>query len=286
MTVVQDYGEIRMEGLRISIEIFHSTYNVTKFSSGFHQHPFYELSVMTNGTVAYKLGQTESIISASDGKFIMIPPFTRHCRNTLDAPSNIAGFQLRIAASNEDAKRRIEALPGCLQSLNYRLESISETAPFIRKLLRELMRKRPFWQMKAGLLMQEYLCNIFRRHLDLLSSNSKTVSDADTHHEYIALLADRFIEENIGHQISVGDIAAHCSLSPRHLNRIYREIRGVPIGRAIINARIDSARQMLVKNDRLVKDISEQLGFSSVTYFCRIFRQITGFTPDEYRDKR
>ena len=35
--------------------------------------------------------------------------------------------------------------------------------------------------------------------------------------------------------------------------------------------------------DPTLEEISERCGFSSISYFCRIFKETTGMTPGEFR---
>jgi len=53
----------------------------------------------------------------------------------------------------------------------------------------------------------------------------------------------------------------------------------------IINTkRIECAKSMLVNKPQvLIIEVSEACGFSSQHYFCRVFKNLTGISPNEYR---
>jgi AraC-like DNA-binding protein len=51
----------------------------------------------------------------------------------------------------------------------------------------------------------------------------------------------------------------------------------------ILATRIVLAKEMLQKTDLTVGEISERCGFSSISYFCRVFKQDTGRTPLGFR---
>ena len=286
MQVVQQHGTLRMEGLEIIIEIFHHTYNPEIFDSAIHHHPFYELSLMTHGSTAYYIGDAVSTISAERGDMIMIPPYIEHRRLTVLAPANIFGFQMQINVVDPALKPALRQLPSELVRRAYLFDAVPETRRFLRQLYRELLRPKPFWQMRAALLIHEFLVRFFRAGLSRFGVGSKSDYSGQSHQEYLVLLADRYLEENIGRPVQLDDLAKHCGMSKRHLNRIYTATRGVSLGRSIIAGKIDYARRLLMRNDRLIKDIAVDLGFSSVSYFCRQFRQVTGMTPDLYRSKR
>ena len=46
--------------------------------------------------------------------------------------------------------------------------------------------------------------------------------------------------------------------------------------------KIDAARRMIREGQLNITQISSQLGFSSVHYFSRRFKALTGMTPSEY----
>jgi AraC-like DNA-binding protein len=43
------------------------------------------------------------------------------------------------------------------------------------------------------------------------------------------------------------------------------------------------ARELLLTTDQSIKEISFQLGFDSIYYFSRFFKQKTGMSPSEFR---
>ena len=44
------------------------------------------------------------------------------------------------------------------------------------------------------------------------------------------------------------------------------------------------AKEMLMRGNLSVKEISEALGYSSVGYFDRVFKSETGYTPKQFRN--
>ncbi|MNI97236.1 DNA-binding transcriptional regulator AraC [compost metagenome] len=48
---------------------------------------------------------------------------------------------------------------------------------------------------------------------------------------------------------------------------------------------MSKAMEQLVDTDEMIRTIAEQVGYSNVNSFVRIFKKITGLTPTEYRAK-
>lgn len=47
--------------------------------------------------------------------------------------------------------------------------------------------------------------------------------------------------------------------------------------------RIDKAKHLLWDNDIKIYDAAEMVGFVSLPYFNRVFKSVTGMSPNEYR---
>ena len=53
----------------------------------------------------------------------------------------------------------------------------------------------------------------------------------------------------------------------------------------VLNLRITKAKQMLRFTDKKLEDIGYQCGLGAPHYFSRIFKQVEGITPSEFREK-
>ena len=79
-------------------------------------------------------------------------------------------------------------------------------------------------------------------------------------------------------------MASDMCLSRSQLNRKILALTGLNTTAYIINQRINLAKKLLKDDfDLQVGDIAMQCGFEDVSYFSRIFKQITGCTPRDYR---
>lgn len=83
--------------------------------------------------------------------------------------------------------------------------------------------------------------------------------------------------------LSVQDIAGRLAITPNYLSALFRQHEGIPLTRYILMEKISQAKVMLLYSPMPYGEIAMYLGFSSQSHFCRIFRQLTGQTPSEYR---
>ncbi len=97
--------------------------------------------------------------------------------------------------------------------------------------------------------------------------------------------AVEYINSNIGNSIGINDICEYAHMSKYHFCRTFKKNTGLTVMEYILKTRIVLAKNMLVRERISISDISEQCGFSSISYFCRVFKEDTGLTPLQYRKK-
>ncbi len=108
-------------------------------------------------------------------------------------------------------------------------------------------------------------------------------STADT--ERIKAMMD-YIQANCAERLSLDDIAAAANVSRRECTRCFRRcIDSTPT--EYLNAcRLRMATDLLLRTGKGVLEISEECGFSSASYFGKVFREAMGVTPREYRSQK
>jgi transcriptional regulator GlxA family with amidase domain len=93
----------------------------------------------------------------------------------------------------------------------------------------------------------------------------------------------RWLQDNAGQPLTLDDIAAHAGLSPRTLNRRFREQTGTSPLQWLHRARIRQAQYLLEATNHSVDRIAAQVGFGSPTAFRDRFKRLTGTGPQAYR---
>jgi transcriptional regulator GlxA family with amidase domain len=95
----------------------------------------------------------------------------------------------------------------------------------------------------------------------------------------------QFIKDHCGEKLTLDDIAAAADISTRECTRCFaRCINTSPIV-YLTQTRLSMAADLLAGSAKSIIEISEECGFSSPSYFGKVFREAMGCTPKEYRDK-
>ena len=77
--------------------------------------------------------------------------------------------------------------------------------------------------------------------------------------------------------------SAELNLSEVHFRRLFQQENGIAPLQFVLNHRIETAAQLLVSTDMLIKEIAYECGFGGEFYFSRQFRKIKKISPTEYR---
>lgn len=85
---------------------------------------------------------------------------------------------------------------------------------------------------------------------------------------------------------TLSELAEDASLSVSYFQHIYKELFGVSVIQDIIRSRIERACYLLTVTPDSVAHIAEVCGYENVEHFNRQFKEITGFSPNQYRKKK
>lgn len=92
----------------------------------------------------------------------------------------------------------------------------------------------------------------------------------------------QYLEQRLDQPLSVRQICQDNLIGRAQLERCFREQTGGGVIDYFGKLKIDAARRMIREGERNITQIASQLGFSSVHYFSRRFKSLTGMTPSEY----
>ena len=92
-----------------------------------------------------------------------------------------------------------------------------------------------------------------------------------------------YIESHYGDSITLSDISANAGINHTTLTALMKEELGCTAIEYLMQYRITIAKKQLGFTDVPIKDIANMVGFKTVQHFNRIFKEITGATPAEFR---
>jgi two-component system response regulator YesN len=123
--------------------------------------------------------------------------------------------------------------------------------------------------------LMAYISYLVHVSLDYMAFTDSRKSVVKTICDYI----DRNYQENI----TRNDLAKIVYLSPDYIARLFKKETGMSLVNYITKKRIDIAKDLLEHTNLPVHVISEKVGYENYSYFTKLFKKVTNFTPMDYR---
>lgn len=93
----------------------------------------------------------------------------------------------------------------------------------------------------------------------------------------------RWLQDHIGEPLTLSDIARHASISPRTLNRRFREQTGTTPLQWLLTQRVRHAQELLETTALSVEDIARHCGFGTAINLRQHFTRRVHLSPQAYR---
>lgn len=92
------------------------------------------------------------------------------------------------------------------------------------------------------------------------------------------------IEDNLGEDLSVRDIAAVAGVSASHFKSLFRESLGLPVHQYLIRRRVERAKTLLGEGNLPISQIALETGFAHQSHLARHMRRVLGVSPKALRE--
>lgn len=245
-----------------------------------HKHDtLWQIFYLHNPQILMRLGDDEHLTTGP--VFVSIPPLFVHA------------FQYPSLATGTVVSVRLPVMSKILQSLadgdalQQRIWLVKKGDPEFHAMflanenIKLNSQKIDPLRHRSMELSLELLLLSFARHASshVKSDPMQLMSNND------ALLRDfcNLIEDNYQANWSISQYAEMLNTSTVSLTRKCREIIGMSPQKLLTKRRILEAKRMLQFTQLTIADVSDQLGVLDASYFCRLFKRETGYTPLAYR---
>ncbi len=104
--------------------------------------------------------------------------------------------------------------------------------------------------------------------------------------EYLFEEMRRYIDENYYKKITLQTLANQFYVSASQCRSILKERMKKGLNMYLMEIRIEKAKELLDSTTMSAEQISKEVGYPNPKYFFRMFKQVTTFTPIEYRNRR
>ncbi|MBR2374359.1 MAG: AraC family transcriptional regulator [Lentisphaeria bacterium] len=247
---------------------YDNVYSTCEHKSGFH-----ELLYILEGRMTLHLGEKLKF-HAIPGDFLLIPagmphrdefPLLKGLRILLvhfdwDEPEYFQNITNRALINlsyetRSEAQRRLEFLRGHWNNTEFGLANIS---------------------LHLHSILMLFYCDIMQ-----LDSDGGTGNIPAPVVETMRRVK-HFLDQNFSSPISLKDAAEFAGISSSYLSRQFHHEYGIGFNAYLTARRLESARHLLRNSSLQIGEIAAMCGFSSVSYFIRVFRLHYGVTPKKH----
>lgn len=247
-----------------------------------HNHPgIFEAHFIVDGCLSFLA--REQVFDVSGGMVFLTKPGEIHSGvDTTLQPAEWYWIHLKFPES--------KALPGLTRNETEALErsyqettlamfpGSSELRDCFSRLLAEHRRAMPQQSVIARAQLHELIVRLIRDHDRALARHDHESFSPEIRR------ALAWINQNLGEELSIPDLAAESGLSESHFRQRFRKEIGSSPSDYLARRRVNRARELLRGSDFSITEIAFQLGFQSSPYFAAVFRKVTGMTPSECRE--
>ncbi|MBQ9860328.1 MAG: AraC family transcriptional regulator [Clostridia bacterium] len=151
---------------------------------------------------------------------------------------------------------------------------------YFQRIVQELNARDSFYAEIAENMARNLIMYLIR----LINEQQKDSVDL-LHGNKNIQIALEYMRANFRQELSLEEIASQCYLNKYYFSHLFTRLQGMSVGKYIQNLRIAEASRLLRESDRPVSDISVEVGFNNMSYFCRAFRREMNMTPLQYRKR-
>ncbi|WP_068787308.1 response regulator transcription factor [Paenibacillus phocaensis] len=129
---------------------------------------------------------------------------------------------------------------------------------------------RPF----TGETFTGQLVRIMELYMALFSGKTSHIQKAIT-----------YVRDHLDGNLSLGEVSGHVHIHPNYLSEMFKRETGENFSEFVVRERMEKAMAILRETPAKIGDVANQVGYSDLKHFKRLFRRHTGQTPSGFREQ-
>jgi len=158
---------------------------------------------------------------------------------------------------------------------------------YLRSLLRLPILRRE--RLEAMLRMLAIVANTIAELADAnirreqqMREMQRTIEELSEYRRRIVKQVISYMHDHLDQPLSLKELAAVVAVSPSHLIRLFGQMTGQSPIEFLIDLRLRKAAELLKVPGKRVTDVCNEVGYSSLSHFVRLFKRRFGVTPGRY----
>lgn len=235
-----------------------------------HTHNHMELFFIVGGKGQFQI--QDQLYPVNINNLVIINPNVSHTEVSLNAQPleyivlGIEGIEL---ATSENSNGQF-----CILD---HVESV-EISSCLRNILREMELKNTGYEDVCQAYMEILVIRLMRNTALAVPTEPQTISVNSQ-----CAAVRRYIDLHFKESLTLEQLAQEAHMNKYYLSHAFKREYGVSPINYMISRRIEESKYLLAETDLSMSQISQLLGFSSLSYFSQVFRRTQSISPKEYR---
>lgn len=265
-------------------------YHETNPFSRWHYHPDIELVLITKGAGKRMVG--DHIDRFEEGDLVLLGSNLPHewlCDEIyFKHPSGFCGEGIVIQFLENFMGDTFMQLPE-----NRRLKKILDDSQQgllvegrTKELVTDIMKKMLSMDSESRLYALFRIFNILAKSKDYAALSSHGfISSFQTADDTPMKKVIQYIYQHFQKNISINNVLQVANMSSTSFSVLFKRTYNMTFKEYLVKLRVGYACRLLADNDKHIAQISYEAGFENISNFNRLFKNIKGITPSEYRKK-
>ncbi len=236
-----------------------------------HYHRDAEINQVLSGSVQFRVGTAVHLLHAGD--IIFFGPYVMHEAKSETEDASIRGFIFDTSILGEIVD--LTSAPDSFYLLDTNHPQYEEANMLFEVMHTTYSECSPTFRLR----IKAYLM-LFS---SILQENGFLLSDNDTRNVKRTAPVISYIKENYAHELSIKELASIMNVCNDTLIRVFKSENGQTPFSYIMNLRICEALKLLSEGKHSISEIASRTGFSSSSYFIKIFKEKLGSSPSKYQ---
>ncbi|RXZ81345.1 response regulator [Paenibacillaceae bacterium] len=95
----------------------------------------------------------------------------------------------------------------------------------------------------------------------------------------------QFLERHYDQPITLQSAASQLYMNASYFSSLFKKKTGINFNRYLKQLRIEKSKALLLDPQYKIYEVASRSGFTDEKYFFKVFKSVTGITPNEYRDR-
>lgn len=246
---------------------------------GMHFHSELEFLYVNSGTMKYCTDDAEYIAKKGDVMFInsKVP----HCTEALTDDCSHSFIQFKEPKMENDQMRYLARFLKLSDTSAFLFthtdKDTSEIGNYINEIINNFDNEEIHYDYYINGIMYLILALLYKRKILTSKEMSVNFSALDR----ISPIFD-YIHQNYNEDLSLEKLSRILNINEQYFCRLFKKATGSNITDYINFIRIYNAEKMM-KTNMNISEIAENTGFSSLSYFNKIFKKYKQYAPSEYK---